>query len=148
MNIEIIVQAFSGSMIGFNGGMTMLSLVGYTSLWVFLIGGICGVIIGSLNDYPKFYNIKIWKQMLIGGTIIILFELLFGIFLNLILGLKLWEYIGVFQFMGQIELKNSILWYGLSLVIIWLDDTLTYYLYNEGKLYSFWSMLKKLMKRE
>lgn len=145
LNIEVFSRALNGSLVGFNG-ISKWSLCGWTSLWMFLVGGVCGVIIGSLNDHPKYYNLKMWQQVLIGGTLITTVELLTGIFFNLHLYLNLWDYSQCsFNFLGQICLKNCILWYLLSVVIIWLDDALSCYFYEEEKPSSLLSYFIKLV---
>jgi Predicted membrane protein len=146
MNIEIFSRAFHNSLAGYNG-ITKLSLVGWTSLWMFLIGGMCGIIIGSLNDSPKYYNLKMWQQILIGGTLITLVELLTGIFFNLYLGLHIWDYSNLrFNFLGQICLQNCIWWYVLPVIIIWLDDVLSFYFYDQEKPQRLWSYFVKLIR--
>ena len=146
LNIEIFARALSGELIGFNG-ISKWSLCGWTSLWMFLIGGLCGVIIGSLNDYPRYYNLKMWQQFLIGGSLITVIELLSGIFFNLYLHLNLWDYSDDrFNFLGQICLQNCIWWYVLTVIIIWLDDALCYYFYGEEKPPSLLSYFIKLFK--
>ncbi|GKX66207.1 putative ABC transporter permease [Inconstantimicrobium mannanitabidum] len=147
MNVEIIARIVGKQLVGYKG-IKPLSLMGYTSLWMFAVGGICGVLIGSLNDHPRFYDKKIWQQILIGGTTITLAELFSGILLNLILGLNIWDYSkDSFNFMGQIELKNCLLWYlMITPIIIWFDDMLTYYLYKEGESYNLLEVYKKLIK--
>lgn len=146
MNIEVIVRAMANKLLGY-GGIKPLSLMGFTSIWMFLVGGICGVLIGSLNDYPHFYDKKIWQQILIGGTVITLAELFSGIILNVYLELNIWDYSNdPFNFIGQIELKNCILWYlAITPLVIWLDDMLTYYLYREGKPYNIINIYIKLI---
>ena len=127
LNIEIISRAIHGALIGVNG-ISALSLCGWTSLWMFPIGGVCAVIIGSLNDNDQYYNLKMWQQIIIGGSLITGIELLSGIFFNIILGLHLWDYShDKFNFMGQICLTNCIAWYVLSIFIIWIDDALDCY---------------------
>lgn len=147
MNVEIIARIVGNQLVGYKG-IKPLSLMGYTSLWMFVVGGICGVLIGNLNDHPRFYDKKIWQQILIGGTTITLAELFSGILLNLILGLNIWDYSkDSFNFMGQIELKNCLLWYLIiTPIIIWFDDMLTYYLYKEGESYNLLEVYKKLIK--
>lgn len=143
LNIEIITRAINKSLVGFNGICT-LSLCGWTSLWMFPIGGFCAVLIGTLNDYPPYYNLKMWQQTIMGGSLIIAVELLSGIFFNIILGLNIWDYsYDKFNFMGQINLKNSISWYVLSVVIVWLDDELSYYIYRDEKPSSLLNYFKK-----
>ena len=65
LNLEVFSKAYNGDLIGFNG-ISKWSLCGWTSLWMFLVGGLCGVIIGSLNDNPRYNNLRIWQQVLIG----------------------------------------------------------------------------------
>lgn len=146
MNVEIIMRAAGGELVGYKG-MKFLSLMGYTSLWMFLVGGMCGVLIGNLNDHQRFYDKKVWQQLLIGGTVITLSELFSGIILNLILHLNIWDYSkDAFNFMGQIELKNCVLWYLIvTPLVIWFDDVLTYYLYREGRPYNLLEVYKKLI---
>lgn len=147
MDIEVIARAAGNQLVGYEG-IKPLSLMGYTSLWMFLVGGLCGVLIGHLNDHPRFYDKKIWQQILIGGSLITLAELFSGIVLNLMLHLNIWDYSNdLFNFMGQIELKNCILWYlVITPLVIWLDDMLTYYLYREGQPYNLLEIYKKLIK--
>lgn len=146
MDIEVFARAIGNQLVGYEG-IKPLSLMGFTSLWMFLVGGLCGVLIGHLNDHTRFYDKKIWQQILIGGTVITLAELFSGIVLNLMLHLNIWDYSNdPFNFMGQIELKNCILWYlVITPLIIWLDDMLTYYLYREGKPYNLLQIYKKLI---
>ena len=145
MNIEILARAAVKSLVGFNG-IKPLSLMGYTSLWMFLVGGTCAVIVGKLNDYTKLHPLKTWEKIFIGGTIITLGELLSGIILNIIFDLHIWEYGGKFQFLGQIELKNCLIWYFvMTPLIIWLDDILSAYIYRHGKPYGITELYLKLI---
>lgn len=144
LNIEVVTRAYYADMVGFKG-ISNLSLMGYTSLWIFPIGGLCAVIIGSLNDRPRYHNSILWRQILIGGTLITIVELLSGIFFNLYLHFNLWDYSqDKFNFMGQICLRNCIWWYILPIMIIWLDDVLSSYFYAEEKPSSFFSYIVKL----
>lgn len=147
MNIEVIVRAYGNALVGYNG-IKYLSLIGYTSLWMFLVGGLCGVLIGSLNEHScKYGQLKMWQQILIGGTLITSAELFSGIFFNLHLNLHLWDYSqDKFNFMGQICLQNCIWWYVLPILIIWLDDVFSCYFYEEEKPPSLLSYFIKLIK--
>lgn len=145
LNIELHDRAYHGVLVGVNG-ISKWSLAGWTSLWMGLIGGTCGVIIGSLNDRPRYYNLKIWQQVIIGGSLITAVELLSGLFFNVYLHLNLWDYsYDEFNFLGQICLKNCSYWYLLSVVVIWLDDVLTYYYYGDKKPGSLLSYFKRLL---
>lgn len=148
LNIETFSRASGGALVGFNS-ITKWSLCGWTSLWMFPIGGLSGVIIGSLNDHPKYYNLKMWQQVIIGGSLITAIELLSGIFFNLYLHFNIWDYsYDKFNFLGQICLQNCIYWYLLSVVIIWLDDALASYHYGEENPGSLLSYFIKLVKLE
>ncbi|MBV7274687.1 hypothetical protein I6U48_17470 [Clostridium sp. PL3] len=148
LNIEIFSRAYCGSLIGFEG-ISKWSLCGWTSLWMFPIGGLCAVLIGGLNDKPNYYTLKMWQQVIIGGSLITAVELLSGIFFNMYLHLNLWNYSQEkFNFFGQICLQNCIYWYLLSVIIIWLDDSLSYYYYGEEKPGGLLIYFKKLISLE
>ncbi|KZL91490.1 putative ABC transporter permease [Clostridium magnum] len=145
LNIEVFLRAIAGVLIGVQG-ISKWSLCGWTSLWMFPIGGFCAVIIGSFNDKPAYYNLKMWQQVIMGGSFIIAVELLTGLFLNAYLNLNVWDYSqDKFNFMGQICLQNSILWYFLSIIVIWLDDVLSHYYYGDEKPGNLFCYLKKLV---
>ena len=108
-----------------------LSLVGYTSLWMYLVGGICGIIIGYLNEPVK---LKVWQQTLLGTGIILLIEFIAGLIFNIWLGLNLWDYSGLpFNVMGQISLAYAMCWFLLCPFVIWLDDFLRFLLFKEER---------------
>ncbi|WP_297419487.1 hypothetical protein [Clostridium sp.] len=146
INVEVFDRALHGDMINFKG-ISKYSIMGYSTLWMFIVGGVCGILIGGLNNYPKYYKLKLWQQVLIGGTIITLIEFFTGCFFNLYLKLHLWDYSidHKYQFMGQICLVNCIFWYLIIIVIIWLDDALSCYFYEAKKPDSLWSYIIKLI---
>lgn len=145
ITVEVIARALCESLVGFKG-ISALSLCGWTSLWMFPIGGLCGVIISIFNEHPQYNKLKMWQQTIIGGSLITAVELFSGIFFNIFLKLNLWDYShDKFNFMGQICLQNCIMWYLLSVVIVWLDDVLSYYIYEDKKPNSLLIYYKKLL---
>ena len=56
---------------------------------MFLLGGLCFLLIGLLNE-----NIP-WEESIIGSLIITALELAFGVVLNIRLGLDIWDYSNV-----------------------------------------------------
>lgn len=134
MNIEVIVRAISGDMIGFQG-ITLFSLVGYTSIYMGVLGGFLSLIIAFLCDNDRYFNLKAYQKVIIGGSLITIGELITGIVLNLWLNLSIWSYLdSPFNFLGQIKLTNCLFWYFvITPLIIWLDSHFTYYIYDEGK---------------
>lgn len=106
---------------------------GHTHWTMGVVGGLCFIIIGGLNNYLP-WNMKIWKQAIIGSLVVTGCELIFGIILNLFLNLHIWDYSNMpLNIMGQICLPFTILWVFLSFVCIFLDDWIRYVLFKEQR---------------
>ena len=96
---------------------------GYTHYSMFIVGGICGVLIGLINDNTP--DMPLLPQCVLGTVIITVIELLTGLFLNVYLGLNVWDYSNQpFNFMGQICPQFCIIWCILSILVIRIDDWL------------------------
>src|SRR5699024_1934311 len=98
-------------------------------------GGTCFVIIGSVNKYYfKDRKSPLLIQLVISCLIITVSELLFGLILNIGLGLDIWDYSDMaYNFLGQICLRYSLKWFLLSIPAIVLYDYLNYWLFGEKK---------------
>lgn len=108
---------------------------GYTHVTMFFLGGLCFVLIGLINENSVTLNLPLLIQQIISCFIITALELLFGLIFNVWLGFNIWDYSQIkYNFMGQICLRYSILWFLLSLPAIILDDYLRYKLFGEEKL--------------
>lgn len=106
---------------------------GYSHISMFILGGICFVLIGLINEYLSFKT-PLWKQQLIATAIVTGIEFITGLILNVWLQLGIWDYSNLpFNLFGQICLQYSILWFLLSLLAIVLDDWLRYWLFDEEK---------------
>ncbi|WP_084156250.1 putative ABC transporter permease [Clostridium akagii] len=107
-------------------------VVDLVSNWIYKC---LSLLIAFLCDNPRYFKLKAYQKILIGGLVITLGELISGVILNLWLHLNIWSYASDrFNFLGQIELKNCILWtLIITPLILWLDSHLTYYLYKEDK---------------
>lgn len=119
------------------GGLVYMSLEilwrGYTHWTMGVLGGICFICLGLINELLS-WETPLVLQMLIGGAIITVLELVTGCIVNLWLGWNVWDYSDLpYNFLGQISLFSSIGWIGLSLVGIVLDDYLRYWLFHEEK---------------
>lgn len=100
---------------------------------MFLLGAICGILIGKLNERVS-WNVPIWLQMLAGGCIVTALEFVWGYVLNIVLQLNLWDYSNMWgNFMGQICPLFSLAWCLISGVAIVLDDYLKYWFFDEEK---------------
>lgn len=113
----------------------MIELIwrGYSSLPMVLVGGLCFLFCGSINEFLG-WDMLIWKQMFICAVGITAIEFLSGYILNIVLGLGIWDYSNMpFNIIGQICLPFTVAWYILSLLAIVLDDHLRYWIFGEEK---------------
>lgn len=107
---------------------------GYSHITMFILGGLCFVLIGLINEIKTTSNLPLILQQFIASIIITALELVFGLIFNVWLGLEIWDYSSLrYNFMGQICLSFSILWFFLSLPAIVFDDYLRYWLFGEEK---------------
>jgi uncharacterized membrane protein len=97
---------------------------------MFILGGLCFILIGLVSKYER----KLLKQLAISCLIITVLELIFGLVLNVKLGLGVWDYSHFrFNYKGQICLTFSIIWFFLSWPAIVLYDYMLYWLFGEEK---------------
>jgi len=106
-------------------GYSVLEILwrGFTHWSMGLAGGICFLLI---------YWMSVWlpglgrlERCLTGALVITGVELLFGYIFNLRLGWNIWDYSArPFNFMGQICLLYTVLWFFLCLPITFLGDYL------------------------
>ncbi len=106
---------------------------GYSHPTMLLLGGICFLIIGLINElFP--HKIPFLLQMLAGTAVITASELIAGIILNLKLHMNIWSYSDMpLNFMGQICLPYIIGWFFLTPACIVLDDYLRYFFFDGEK---------------
>lgn len=119
------------------GGTIYVSLEllfrGRSHISMFILGGLCFVTVGGINNYIS-WEMPLILQMLIGAIIITTLEFITGYIVNIKMGLNVWDYSNQpFNIKGQICLSFSFLWMLLSLIAIVLDDYLRYWLFGEKK---------------
>lgn len=103
---------------------------GRTHWTMFIVGGLCFVIMGILNEHQYKWDMPLVRQAAISAVIITAFEFVTGCVVNLWLGWNVWDYSGLpFNLMGQICLYYFLLWIPLSAFGIVLDDWLRYWHY-------------------
>ena len=106
---------------------------GQTHWTMFLVGGICFVLVGLINERFTF-DMPLLLQMVISMFLITAVEFVSGCILNLWFGLNIWDYSGLpFNLMGQICVPYMGLWFLLSAPAIILDDYLRYWFFGEEK---------------
>lgn len=106
---------------------------GYSHWTMALVGGICFVVIGGINEFFP-WTMPLALQGVIGACFITAMELVSGLILNVWLGLGIWDYSAIpLNFMGQICLPFGLLWILLSVVAVVLDDWLRYWFFGEER---------------
>ena len=97
---------------------------------MFLMGGMCFLLIGSLDQhYPA---MPVLTQMLLGTLIIVSAELYGGLVMNCWLGWAVWDYSPMpLHVMGQICLPFALLWFPVSGIAILADDWLRSRLFGD-----------------
>ena len=100
---------------------------------MFVLGGICFLLIGAINEANR-RRIPMLLQAFIGAVIITALEFATGYIVNLKLHMNVWSYYDMpYNIMGQICLPYMILWFFLSIVCVFADDWLRYYLFDEER---------------
>ena len=115
------------------GGMAYFLLEvlvrGYSHYSMFLCGGACFLCCGLLKVKMSFIS-----QMVLSSVIITALEFVTGLIVNVWLKMDIWDYSHLpYNFMGQVCLLYSVLWFLVSSAAIVLDDFLRYKLFNEEK---------------
>lgn len=104
---------------------------GYSDFSMYFAGGLSFMLIGLMNEWFS-WKLALISKMLISSIIITTIELLVGLIVNVWLKEGVWDYSAMpYNFMGQICLLFSNLWFLLSLPAIFLDDLLKYILFKE-----------------
>ena len=106
---------------------------GYSHWSMFLLGGICFIALGLINEVIP-WEMPLAAQMFVGCVIITSLEFITGCIVNLWLGWDVWDYSDLpYNLLGQISVVSSVGWYFLSAVGIVLDDWLRYIFFGEEK---------------
>ena len=110
------------------------ALIGSSSLWMFLVGGLLGVTLGKMNEIKFTRNLIYPINIFAGAFVITLNELISGIILNKWLGFDIWDYShATYNFLGQIDLVHSICWVFLTPFVFWVDDVMKHYMFEEPR---------------
>lgn len=87
---------------------------GYSHPSMFLLGGICFLLCGVINN-ELIGHTGMWEKMALCMITITILEFLTGLIVNGILHLNVWDYSRMpFHVLGQICLPYMILWFFLS----------------------------------
>ncbi len=104
-------------------GMMEILFRGFTHWTMFMAGGLCFTILYHIFNKRKRYSLLMY--CLIGTSVITGVELVFGCVFNLGLGWNVWDYSHYpMDFLGQICLSFTLLWFILSAPILWIAKAL------------------------
>lgn len=123
---EYILSILLHSIFALIGGMIYYTIEviwrGYSHWTMFILGGICFVLIGILDEID---NQPIWRQMLNGAIIVTVLEFIFGVISNIILGWHIWDYSDMpLNLLGQVCLPFTMAWFFLSYAAIKMENYL------------------------
>lgn len=105
---------------------------GYSFLAMAGCGGLCFIICGVINEKSRCMPLVL--QQLIAASGITVIEFIFGLILNVWLGLNMWDYSNMpGNILGQICPQFMVLWFFLSAVGIILDDVIRWRFFGEEK---------------
>ena len=104
---------------------------GRTHWTMFVVGGLCFVWIGRINEIFTF-EMSLMYQMFISSWLVTFIELIEGIVING--NYAIWDYRDMpLNLLGQVCLPYTVLWFFLSCPAIILDDYLRYWIFREDK---------------
>ena len=82
---------------------------GYSHWTMFILGGMCFYLIGEINEYLP-WEMKLYKQIMIGVSIVTVLEFITGCIVNLWLKWNVWDYSSIpLNLFGQICLTYVLL---------------------------------------
>lgn len=140
--MEILLFLIGGSLYT---GIEMLWR-GRTHWTMFLLGGICFVIMGLLNEHKYGWDMPLSRQVFESACIITVLEFMTGCVVNLWLGWHVWDYSDMpLNILGQVCVPFFLIWILLSVIGIVMDDWMRYgfYLFAEK-----WNPWWNIQKRE
>ena len=111
---------------------------GHLTHWsMFVLAGMVGVLIGSINELIE-WEVPFYIQCTLGALVATLGEVITGVIVNILLGLNVWHYNILAFFWGQCSLPFCCIWFLLSGVCIILDDIIRWKWFGEDKPHYVW----------
>jgi len=102
------------------------------SIWMFPVGGLCGVSLGLINELKFFSGFKALFQTILGALTITLIEFISGVILNIVLGFNIWTYSDLpFNILGQVCLLFTFIWFLICPLVFYLDDVFRNIVFKE-----------------
>ncbi len=106
---------------------------GYTHWTMLVVGGICGCLVGELDDLIP-WEMPFVAQCILGGLVITAVEFASGCIINIWLGWDVWDYSNLpLNLLGQVCAGFTFLWVLACAVWIPVYDYINYSLFGGDK---------------
>lgn len=136
----------------FRGFQNWPSLIAEVSIWMLLLGGFSGYVMGQINNQNFIrLNFNAFAQSVLASFVITSFEFIVGNILSLF-GIVIWGYSRLqYDWLaqvsgGHISFTFMFFWFLIAPFGYWLYDALTFLFFGEGKLYSLFLPYKQLFQ--
>lgn len=117
---------------------------GYSHWTMFIVGGLCGVLIDLLNERNK--HMSMLLQSVIGAIITLAIEFASGLIVNVWLGWNIWDYsTEPFNILGQVCPQYGLIWFVIMPYVIWVADMIRWMLYRDRRRYDLIMNYKDLL---
>ena len=111
-------------------GLIEIMFRGYTHWTMILLAFIISIPLDAFNERIG-WDWPMWKQAIVGGTIVTAAEFVVGCIINLWLGMHVWDYSNMqFNILGQICPQFWLAWCALSAIAIPIFDWERYGVYK------------------
>lgn len=122
---------------------------GYSHWTMFVLGGVCLCIIGSINELILNKYIYMEYQVLLGDLVTIALEYCTGCIVNIGLGWNVWDYSDLpGNIMGQICPQFALLWMPIVAAAIYLDDWIRWKVFYQPMQPHIWFLLNIFKRKE
>jgi uncharacterized membrane protein len=112
---------------------TIFNGSGITHWSMAVVGGLMFLAVGAINEIFS-WETPLLLQGLLAAVMITVVEFMSGLYLNLKLGLGIWDYSNLpFNLLGQICPQFFVVWFFAGIVAVILDDYLRYWLFHEER---------------
>ena len=118
---------------GFVYGAIEILYRGFTHPTMYIVGGLCFVLIGLINEVFS-WDTPFLLQMFLSALLITTIEFVSGCIINIVYQMDVWDYSQLWgNILGQIAIPFMGMWFLLSAFAIVADDMLRFILFNESK---------------
>lgn len=107
------MKIWQSAVMAYIGGIlyVLMELVwrGWSHGSMFVVGGLCFLFLGVIHR--RLGDVPLLMQAVLGATVISAMELLSGLYLNVFLGLRVWDYSNLpYNLLGQVCMAYFFLW--------------------------------------